>query len=120
MKSLNGKKGTTINELEAMLLTMRKLVKDKLKDNPKAGLILCKGEPGETRIRYRELLGVIDSLETRFGLEGCFSFGICKTCDRYSPGLIGSEHSGQCPLKGAVHEYSSCDKHSKSGGGFGL
>lgn len=50
MKSLNLKLGKHINELEALYIALDKLVDEKLKDNPKAGLIIAKGQPNETRV----------------------------------------------------------------------
>lgn len=119
MKNLNGIKGATISELEALLIVSRKLLKEKLKENPKAGIIIAKGEPGEARFRYRDLLFTVDSVQAKFGLEGCFSLGVCKTCSKFTPSENPS-YMGDCPIKGRVHEFSSCDKRSKSGCGYGL
>lgn len=119
MKNLNGQAGATISDLEAFLIAARKLLKDKIRDNPKAGIVISKGDPGETRVYYKDLILVADSLKAKLGLEGCFSLGVCKTCIKFTPSE-NPAYMGDCPLRGRVHEFSCCDKHSKSGCGHGL
>ncbi len=119
MKSLNEDKGTTISELEVTLIAMKRLLKKRVEDNPKAGMIVAKGKPNEVRVRYRDMLRVLDSLELKLSQEGCLSFGVCKTCGRFNPKTSATGSLGTCGSK-VVHEYDSCEKHTKKGGGFGL
>lgn len=119
MINLNESKGTTISDLELTLTALKKLLKQKIGDKPKAGFIMAKGQPNEARIRYRDMIRVLDSLDAKLSLEGCFSMGVCKTCTRYNPKVSGRGCFGACGDK-IVHEYDSCDKHSKRGGGFGV
>lgn len=119
MSSLNKSSGSTISELEVTLIAVRKLVKKRLKDNPKAGMVVAKGEPNEARLSYKAMLAVLDSLEVKLGQEGCLSFGVCKTCGRFNPKVSGRGCFGACGSR-IVHEYDSCEKHTTEGGCFGL
>lgn len=119
MSSLNEDRGTTISELEVTLIAMRKLIKQKLEANPKAGMLIAKGKPNEARLRYRDMLRVLDSIEAKFGISGGLSLGICKTCGRFNPNVSGRGCFGACGNK-IVHEYDSCEKHTREGGCYGL
>lgn len=119
MKSLNERKGATISELEVTLIALRKLIKRTLEVKPNSGMIIAKGKPNEARLKYQEMLVILDSLEVKLSQEGCLSFGICKTCGRFNPKVSGRGCFGACGNK-IVHEYDSCDKHTLEGGCFGL
>lgn len=118
-RSLNEDNGYTISDLELTLYGLRKLVVDKLSVKPNAGFVMAKGKPNESRIRYKDMLRVLDSLQTKLGQDGCLSFGVCKTCTRFNPKASLTGEFGACGTK-IVHEYDSCPNHSKSGGGYGL
>ena len=117
--SLNQSKGTTINELELTLIALKKLLKQKVAASPSAGLRLNKGQPNEAKLKYKDMITVLDSLQGKLSMEGCFSLGICKTCTRFNPRASGRGCFGLCKDK-VVHEYYSCDQHSKKGGGYGV
>lgn len=119
MKSLNETKGTTINDIEITIKALKKLLKTKIKENPKAGYIMAKGEENEKRLRYSDMLSVLNSLEVKLALDGCFSFGVCKTCSRFNSKTSSTGYLGTCG-KDTKHEYDSCSRHSFDGGGFGL
>jgi hypothetical protein len=118
LKNLNESKGTTINELEAFLIVCEKLLEDKVKAGEK-GIIIAKGKPNQIKISYKRALKILGSLRALFGLRGCFSFGICKTCTQFDSSQSGTKDFGNCQGK-RVHKYDSCSNHSKQGGGFGL
>lgn len=116
--SLNKEKGTTINELEAFMILMEKLIEEKLAENPKAGMIIAKGQPNEIRVRYKKALGVLHRLHGFFALKGCFSIGICQTCSSFNQAGYSAKLYGKC--KGREKNWcDTCDDHSDSGGGFG-
>lgn len=120
MRSLNADHNKTISDLEAAFIVVEKLLKKHLQDHPNSGMILCKGKPNETRIRYSEVTSVLHSIQIKLSQEGCFSFGVCKTCARFNPSVSQIGCFGMCNNSKIVHEYDSCDKHSKRGGGYGL
>lgn len=119
MSSLNAIKGTTISELEIWLHLVGKSLRRQVDLNPKAGLILAKGKPNETRMRYKEALQTLESIEAYFALKGSMSIGICKTCDKFDTSGHTKKYFGTCRGR-LVHEFDTCTEHSKSGGGFGL
>ena len=121
MQSLNLKFGKHINELEALYIALDKLVDEKLKDNPKAGLIIAKGQPSETRVRYAEIKTQLRALMNSYALKGCFSFGICKDCEKFNNRASSIGENGRCIISNKpVHQYDTCEHHSKETGGFGL
>lgn len=98
---------------------VKKLLAAKAKERPTSGVVMAKGKPNEMRLKYKDMLRVIASLEQKLSEEGCMSFGICKTCNSFNPRVSSSGFWGQCGGK-LKHEYDSCENHSKTGGGFGL
>lgn len=116
--SINADIGTTINELEATLIWMHKMAEKKAQEKPNGGFVMAKGKPNEIRLKYSEMADVIFSLKSKLGMEGCLSFGICKTCTNFRKDCPGDKW-GKCRGKDH-HEYDSCDQHSVEGGSFGI
>lgn len=119
MHSVNKHKGTTLNELEATIMYAITLFERKTEEKPSSGVIFCKGKPNELRLKYTDMVQTLISLQGKLGLEGCMSYGICKTCSKFDRSNFPGGQLGYCggTLK---HEYDSCSKHSKAGGGFGV
>ena len=119
--TLNEHNGGTISDLELTLTAVKKLLRKRLEENPKAGLVMSRGKKNEARMRYRDMAKVIESLEAKLSLEGCFSMGVCKTCKKFNPKVSGKGCFGSCGNSDKlVHEYDSCADHSKKGGGYGV
>ena len=119
MDSLNLKKGKTISELEALFIAVDKLIDEKLEQNPKAGIIIGKGQSNEVRIRYVKLKKRLEILHKFFALKGCFSYGVCQTCSKFNTTSSSTKEFGVCQNR-TVHCYDTCSEHSKIGGGFGV
>lgn len=118
---LNEEKGKHISDLEAFLSVARKLIIDRIEENPKAGIILAKGNKNERKVRYSDALRYADSLESFLGTRGMFSIGVCQTCKYLDRKPIPDSYYGKCKIhKITVHEYESCLEHSKEGGGYGV
>lgn len=71
-QTLNEEKGKHISDLEAFLSVARKLIIDRIEENPKAGIILAKGNKNERKVRYSDALRYADSLESFLGTRGMF------------------------------------------------
>lgn len=117
--SINLKNAIEVSELESFFLVIDKLLDKKLEENLKSGIVLNKGEQNELRVRYRNTQKTLKELSSYFGLKGCFSFGICGTCDSFNNSGYSCGHLGKCNGK-EVHIYDTCNEHSTNGGGFGL
>lgn len=98
---------------------VKRLLASRAEKNPNSGIVMAKGKPNELRLKYKDMLRVIASLEQKLAEEGCMSFGVCKTCNNFNQKASSSGFWGQCGGK-LRHEYDSCENHSKTGGGFGL
>lgn len=120
--TLNEDKGRQISDLEALIITMGKLIEDKLEQKPNAGITIAKGKPNERKYRYSEALRDLRVLEGYFGIRGCMSLGVCQTCSSLNINSSATDAFGVCRKSGgkAVHVWDSCDQHSKKGGGYGL
>lgn len=119
MKGLNAAKGKTLSDLEVAFAFMQKILEKRLQKDPDGCIIVCKGKSNETTVSYKQLKQTIDSIQIRLSQDGCFSFGVCKTCTKFKSAASAVGCFGLCGNK-IVHEYDSCDKHSKSGSGYGL
>lgn len=106
----------TVSELEATLLVCAKLLDRQLEQNPKAGMILAPN----CRIKYKQCKETLEELYSKFALTGAFSIGCCQTCSYFNSAYSVTGTLGKCPHKSDyVHIFDTCDKHSKSGAGFG-
>ena len=106
----------TVSELEATLLVCSKLLDRQLEQNPKAGMVLSPN----CRIRYKQCKKTLEELYSKFSLAGAFSIGCCQTCSYFNAAYSTTGFFGRCPHKSDyVHAFDTCDKHSKSGAGFG-
>lgn len=112
----------TINDLEALIAVIGKLIKDKLKEKPKAGITLEKDCPNERRITYKEAQALYCDLVALYAEKGCFSIGVCETCTHWDNAASGSKVFGLCPYakEKLCHKWDTCHKHSKEGGGYGV
>ena len=103
-----------MSDLEATLLVCAKLLDRQLEQNPKAGLVLSPN----CRIRYKQCKKTLEELYSKFSIAGAFSIGCCQTYFNAAYSTTGT--IGKCPNKSDyVHVFDTCDKHSKSGAGFG-
>lgn len=111
------------NELELLLLCAKKALEKVVFEKPSAGVITNRGKKNEAKMRYFEALEGMQKLHTYFALRGAFSFGVCKSCTKWTTKGHNSvgDAVGDCKRIGkTVCCYNSCDQHSKRGGGFGL
>lgn len=119
--TLNEDKGKEISDLEALIIVMGKLLSDKIKDKPKAGITLAKGKPNERRFRYIDAKEALRYLEIYLGTKGCFSIGICHTCTKFDTNKPSDEGFGTCSLTGKLcTKWDTCSNHSTRGGGYGV
>lgn len=121
MKNLNAEKGCTINDLELSLIALKATLMKLSIEHPDKVFRIAKGKPNETQVSYSDMIGVVESLQNNLASKGCFSFGVCKTCGHFKRCLGSTEYYGCCSLDTKIrHEYESCSKHTKEGGGYGL
>ncbi len=118
-KSINLDKGLTVSDLEATFMILYEMLDKRMEENPKAGMKL-ESNDNEIKMRYKDVKKTLKQIEKSFAYKGCFSFGICKTCDNFDSKMFSGKKSfGYCgdTMK---HAFDTCSKHSESGGGFGL
>ena len=112
------------NELEMTLRIALKAIDQLLEQKPKGGLIVNKGQDAEARMSYAEAKLCLERIQRRFAGLGAFSLGICGDCLKWKTAGHGTgkyEDFGRCSESGkTAHRYDSCDKHSKTNGGWGL
>lgn len=112
------------NELEMALKIAKKAIEQLIKQKPKGGLIVNKGEDTEAKMSYKEALLCIDRIERKYSVQGAFSLGICEGCTKWNTAPHCTAHYkdfGTCRVSGKdTHRYDSCDQHSLKNGGWGL
>lgn len=114
ISSLNIDNNLDVSNLEALFVVTQDLLQDKI-DQGKKGRRLRNGQ----KFRYDELQGVLRALHSYFALQGCFSFGVCETCEKFGNGISSTGTLGMC--KGQEKNWcDTCNEHSREGGGFGL
>lgn len=115
--SLNMKRtGATISELEATLIVCSRLIDRQLEANPKSGMILS----NNCRIKYKTCKKILEELYSKLSRIGTFSLGCCQTCSHFNSAYSTDGMLGKCQHKpDYVHAFDTCEKHSKSGSGFG-
>lgn len=119
--TLNEDHGKQINDIEAFLILAKKLIDDKLEQKSKSGIILAKGKPNERRFKFSEARKIAETMDTYFGLKGCFSIGICDTCTFFTRDCHSNKDFGTCTKNRCTyHCWDNCSNHSKEGGGYGI
>ena len=114
IKSINMEKGIELSELELFFLAVQNLIEEK-ESKGKKGKKFKNGQ----KISYKKVQAILYELKSYFGLKGCFSFGICGTCNRFENSISSNGMYGEC--KGQEkHAFDSCNEHGEQGGGFGL
>lgn len=114
ISSLNIDNNLDVSNLEALFVVTQDLLQDKI-DQGRKGRRLKNGQ----KFRYDELQGVLRLLHSYFALKGCFSFGVCETCEKFGNGISSTGTLGMC--KGQEKNWcDTCNEHSREGGGFGL
>ena len=104
------------NELEMILIMCEKLLAEK-----SGGVIFNKGTDVESKLSYKQALEGIKSLRDYFGVEGAFSFSICKTCRKWNNKGHSNKAFGTCRI-GEVckHQYETCPEHTINKEAWGL
>lgn len=112
--SLNIENGTEVSDLELFFLVVQDLLQDKI-ESGKKGKKLKSGH----KLSYEKAQGILFNLNSYFAIQGCFSFGICQTCEKFGNGISSTGMIGMC--NGQEKNWcDTCSNHSKKGGGFGL
>ena len=120
MEHLNVDKNKTISDYEAFFILVEKLIKEKTEQGAK-GIVIAKGQPNEKKFTYTHAALVLRTLENAAAIQGCFSMGVCYTCQKFDTRSYSECSMGICSLDRKEHFcYDTCDKHSKAGGGFGV
>lgn len=97
-----------MNELEQALLALERVVQAKLEANPKSGVIINKGQKDEFRIRYKELLELVGSIQYQVVVRTSVArYGICKDCDHFDPTGYTKNH-GRCKCPDQYSNRGKC------------
>jgi hypothetical protein len=105
--------GKMKNELDMMIRCCEKALLKQIIENPKSGLIVDKGKPEETRMKYKVAKRYLTKLQTYFGLKGAFTFGICEDCKHFNKSGHNSleDCCGDCKVKNIlVTSFDSCER----------
>ena len=97
------------NELQALLISLKMFATREYAKNPKGGVKTKVGS-----LSFESIANGVAKLESYFGVRGCFSIGICLTCDKFNTKGHTSLHAcfGTCPLTlSTIHAYDSCNQH---------
>jgi hypothetical protein len=92
----------------------------------KGGIIFNKGLDFESKISYHRAAKVLRAVRDRFGMDGCFSFSICKTCKSwYQPpdnAPYRSNDFGGCRANSGKSRwcYETCERHTQNKETWGL
>ena len=67
-----------------------------------------------TKISYHKLQGILFDLNCYFGLKGCFTFGICGTCNKFNNSKYSDGKIGDCKSQRKFW-CDSCDQYAEVG-----
>lgn len=87
-----------MTEVEKAFIAVQKIIEKKIDENPKGGIIVNKGKDNEVKIKYKDLLRIVNSISYHvLKRKQIYSRGICKTCEHFdSTGY--TENHGKCTL----------------------
>ena len=103
------------NELEMVLDMCERLLSDK-----SGGVVFNKGTEFESKLSYKQALQGVQSLKDYFRAKGCFSFSICKSCERWKTDCHGNKDFGTCPKGTMKHKYETCGEHTPNKEAWGI
>ena len=113
-----------MNEAQKIFTAVERVLELRLKENPKAGIIINKGKDDEIRYRYSELLKLVKQMEYHVVERKALDrYGICKDCDYFSPTGYGENHGKCiCPEEHSntgrcMGIYDTCWRNTKNSGG---
>ena len=96
-----------MTEVEKTFDILEKYFKSKIKDNSKAGIVFDKGSPYEEKVRYKDLLVLIERLKYHtIDRNSIDRYGTCKDCLYFDPTGYTENH-GRC---NCPDPYSNCGK----------
>lgn len=85
-----------MNEVEKTFLVLQKIIQGKIDDNPKAGIIVNKGQKDEVRIRYKDLLERVESLKYHVVDRNSLDrYNTCEYCGYFDQTGYTKNH-GRC------------------------
>ena len=109
IQSIRQMKNKEICDLELFFLVVQELIQDQIKNGKKG-----KKLSPEYKMSYKKAQGILWSLNSYFGLKGCFSFGTCDTCENFNNANYSRGIIGKC--KGKEKNWcDSCNEHTKEG-----
>ena len=122
-ESINVKQGTNINEVELSLMALSVIIEKRIEAGKKGVRLLSnKITPTEEyKISYKKLRKMIYALNDYFSYKGCFSFGICATCENFRNSGTSNGTFGYCrnTQEKFRHAFDTCEEYTGKGG-FGL
>lgn len=104
-----GKEKGEMNDLELFFFAVQSIIQERIKDGKK-GIKVNQG----TKISYHKLQGILFDLNCYFGLKGCFTFGICGTCNKFNNSKYSDGKIGDCKSQRKFW-CDSCDQYAEVG-----
>lgn len=115
-ESTNIQQGTNVNDIELTLMALSSIIEKRIEAGKK-GVKLG----GENKASYKKLRKMLYALNDYFSYKGCFSFGICATCENFKNSGTSNGTFGYCKNNPDRfrHAFDTCEEY-KGNGGFGL
>lgn len=100
-----------------LFLAVYNVLYEKFQQEPKKGIVACKGKLNQRKMTWENLLNVAHELEDYFTLRkirtGCSTCNFCKYWKSVS---TNSPYIGECTFRGIqyVHAWGSCKKFKEN------
>lgn len=105
-----------VTDLDALFVALYNLLYEKLEKEPNKGIVVCKGEPCQRRITWKELMSIAHALEDYFTLRTNKAGGrCCEACEHWVSISEASPHLGKCNKKSKrpIHAMGFCKGFSE-------
>lgn len=105
-----------ITDIDVVFTAMYNLIYEKLEQEPDKGIVVCKGQPNQRKVKWKEVMSIAHMLEDFFAMReqrtGC---KICEECAYWKSISVASPHIGECTKYGKryLHKFNSCKKGFK-------
>lgn len=105
-----------ITDIDVVFTAMYNLIYEKLEQEPDKGIVVCKGQPNQRKVKWKKVLAMAHCMEDYFQLRlEQNSCNCCGDCIYWSSISKASPHLGKCKLKNKshIHQMSLCKRFER-------
>ena len=86
-----------VTDVDVVFTALYNLLYERMEQEPNKGIIVCKGQPNERRVKWGKVMGMAHMLEDFFSFRSMrVGDRVCGNCRYWKPISQASPHMGRC------------------------